>query len=304
MSRKSAAAKTAGGEAVPKPGRERLDEALVARGLAESRSQARALIMAGIVRAGGRVVDKPGMPTPAGALEVLSGGRFVSRGGEKLQGALDRFPIAPQGLVCADLGASTGGFTDCLLQAGAAKVYAVDVGRGQLHWKIRQDSRVVVIERQNARYLERLPELVSLVVADLSFISLALILPTIRRLLVPGGQTLTLVKPQFEAGRDAVGKGGVVRDPATHRAVLRRFLDDARREGFAVLGLIGSPLRGPAGNVEFLAHLRVAGADLPVTVPDGEALIEAAMADVTASAPAEGDRAEPGAIVAEDSSAD
>jgi 23S rRNA (cytidine1920-2'-O)/16S rRNA (cytidine1409-2'-O)-methyltransferase len=299
MSRKSTR-KVAGDNPPLKTGRERLDEALVARGLADSRSQARALIMAGVVRAGGRVVDKPGMPAPAGALEVLSGGRFVSRGGEKLQGALDRFPIAPQGLVCADLGASTGGFTDCLLQAGAAKVYAVDVGRGQLHWKIRQDPRVVVIERQNARYLEGLPEPVSLVVADLSFISLALILPTMRRLLVPGGQALTLVKPQFEAGREAVGKGGVVRDPATHRAVMRRFLDDARREGFAVLGLIGSPLRGPAGNVEFLAHLQVTGADSPVTVPDGEALIEAAMADVTASAPAEGDVAEPDAIVEDD----
>lgn len=269
---------------MPKTGRERLDEALVARGLAESRSQARALIMAGVVRAGGRVVDKPGMPAPAGPLEVLSGGRFVSRGGEKLQGALDRFPLEPHGLVCADLGASTGGFTDCLLQAGAARVYAVDVGRGQLHWKLRQDPRVVVIERQNARYLEHLPEPVSLVVADLSFISLALILPTIRRLVAPDGQAITLVKPQFEAGRDAVGKGGVVRDPATHRAVLGRFIGDARREGFAVLGLIGSPLRGPAGNVEFLAHLQRYSDDLPVTTPDDTALVEAAMADVAIAA--------------------
>ena len=267
---------------MPKPGRERLDEALVARGLAESRSQARALVMAGVVRVGGRVVDKPGMPLPTGPLEVVSGGRFVSRGGEKLQGALDRFSIAPTGLVCADLGASTGGFTDCLLQAGAARVYAVDVGRGQLHWKIRQDPRVVVIERQNARYLERLPEPIALVVADLSFISLALILPTMRRLLGPGGEALTLVKPQFEAGREAVGKGGVVRDPATHRAVLRRFLDDARREQFAALGLIASPLRGPAGNVEFLAHLRLPDPSDDSPSAD-EALIEAAMADLATS---------------------
>lgn len=273
---------------MPKPGRERLDEALVARGLAESRSQARALVMSGVVRVGGRVVDKPGMPVPAGAIEVISGGRFVSRGGEKLQGALDRFPIEPCGLVCADLGASTGGFTDCLLQAGAARVYAVDVGRGQLHWKIRQDPRVVVIERQNARYLESLPEPVALVVADLSFISLALILPTMRKLLGPGGQALTLVKPQFEAGREAVGKGGVVRDPATHRAVLRHFIEDARREGFAVLGLIASPLRGPAGNVEFLAHLRLADAsDAPP--PDGDVLIEAAMAGLVTALPTVGD---------------
>lgn len=269
---------------MPKPGRERLDEALVARGLAESRSQARALVMAGVVRVGGRVVDKPGMPLPVGAVEVVSGGRFVSRGGEKLQGALDRFSVAPTGLVCADLGASTGGFTDCLLQAGASRVYAVDVGRGQLHWKIRQDPRVVVIERQNARYLESLPEPIALVVADLSFISLALILPTMRRLLGPGGEALTLVKPQFEAGREAVGKGGVVRDPATHRAVLRRFLDDAHREQFSVLGLIASPLRGPAGNVEFLAHLRLA--DAPDDSPPAETLIEGAMADVAASSTA------------------
>ncbi|MDP9371565.1 MAG: TlyA family RNA methyltransferase, partial [Chloroflexota bacterium] len=201
-----------------KPGRgrrggERLDEALVARGLAETRSQARALIMAGAVRCGDRILDKPGMPAPEGPLEVAGGGRYVSRGGEKLEAALDRFAIDPAGLVCADLGASTGGFTDCLLQRGAARVYAVDVGYGQLHWKLRQDPRVVAIERQNARHLEGLPEPVALVVADLSFISLALILPVMKRLLLPGGGAVPLVKPQFEAGRDAVGKGGVVRDP-------------------------------------------------------------------------------------------
>ncbi len=269
-----------------KAGRERLDEALVARGLAESRSQARALVMAGAVRVGGRVVDKPGMPLPEGALEVAGGGRFVSRGGEKLQRALDRFPVDPTGWVCADLGASTGGFTDCLLQAGAVRVYAVDVGRGQIHWRLRQDPRVVTIERQNARYLESLPEPVALVVADVSFISLALILPTMRRLLVPAGQALTLVKPQFEAGREAVGKGGVVRDPATHRAVLHRFLADARREGFVTHGLVFSPLRGPAGNVEFLAHLQLADAAAPPP-PDDDALVEGAMAESDVVAPAE-----------------
>jgi 23S rRNA (cytidine1920-2'-O)/16S rRNA (cytidine1409-2'-O)-methyltransferase len=257
------------------PARERLDEALVARGLAESRSQARAFIMAGAVRAGDRVLDKPGMPAPAGPLAVAGGARFVSRGGEKLQHALDVFLISPAGRVCADLGASTGGFTDCLLQAGAARVYAVDVGRGQLHWRLRQDDRVVVIERQNARYLEALPELVSLVVADLSFISLALILPVIHRLLTLDGEAVTLVKPQFEAGRDQVGKGGVVRDPATHRAVLTRFIADAGAHDFAVVGLIASPLRGPAGNVEFLAHLR----RLPADQPDPAALIDGALAD-------------------------
>ncbi len=268
---------------MPKSGRERLDEALVARGLAESRSQARALIMAGVVRVDGRVVDKPGMPLPAGPIAVAHGGRFVSRGGEKLQGALDQFAIDPAGLICADLGASTGGFTDCLLQAGAARVYAVDVGRGQLHWKLRQDERVVVIERQNARYLEGLPEPIALVVADLSFISLTLILPTIRRLLAPTGQAITLVKPQFEAGREAVGKGGVVRDPATHRAVLQRFLADAAQAGFVVSALGVSPLRGPAGNVEFLAHLRL---DHPLTetAVDPHRLIAAAMAGVAPTA--------------------
>ncbi|HET8627268.1 MAG TPA: TlyA family RNA methyltransferase [Thermomicrobiales bacterium] len=262
-----------------KAGRERLDEALVARGLAETRSQARALIMAGAVRAGGRVLDKPGMPAPAGELEVAGGGRFVSRGGEKLARALGVFGVDPAGLVCADLGASTGGFTDCLLQHGAARVYAVDVGYGQLHWKLRQDPRVVAVERTNARHLEALPEPVALVTADLSFISLALILPVIRRLLAPGGAAAVLVKPQFEAGREAVGKGGVVRDPAVHRAVLERFVEDARGAGFAVVGLTPSPLRGPAGNVEFLAHLRRDAPD--AGVPAG-GLAEAALAEVPA----------------------
>jgi 23S rRNA (cytidine1920-2'-O)/16S rRNA (cytidine1409-2'-O)-methyltransferase len=257
--------------------RERLDEALVARGLAETRSQARALIMAGQVRIGGQRADKAGMPVPPGKpIEVVGGGRFVSRGGEKLQAALDRFGVDPAGRVCADLGASTGGFTDCLLQAGAAKVYAVDVGYGQLHWKLRQDARVVAIERQNARYLEGLPEPVALVVVDVSFISLALILPVIARILMPGGQAITLVKPQFEAGREAVGKGGVVRDPATHRAVLARFVADARDAGFAVAGLMPSPLRGPAGNVEFLGHLLLGAKD----AADVNALVEGAMAEM------------------------
>ena len=265
--------------------RERLDEALVARGLAETRSQARALIMAGAVRQGDRVLDKPGMPAPEGPLEVVGGGRFVSRGGEKLAHALAVFGIDPAGLVCADLGASTGGFTDCLLQAGAARVYAVDVGYGQLHWKLRQDPRVVAIERTNARYLDALPEPVALVVADLSFISLALILPVIHRLLAPGGRAITLVKPQFEAGREAVGKGGVVRDPATHRAVLLRFVADARREGFAVLGLTASPLRGPAGNVEFLAHL---GRDVPDPGTPAEELADGALGAVAAKPSSDG----------------
>lgn len=272
--------------------RERLDEALVARGLAETRSQARALIMAGQVRIGGQRADKAGMPVPVGKpIEVIGGGRFVSRGGEKLQAALDRFAVDPSGLVCADLGASTGGFTDCLLQAGAAKVFAVDVGYGQLHWRLRQDARVVVIERQNARYLEGLPETVALVVVDVSFISLALIFPVMARILAPGGRAFTLVKPQFEAGREAVGKGGVVRDPATHRAVLAQAIADARGAGFGVLGLIPSPLRGPAGNIEFLALLQLGVVD----TNDAETLIEAAMAEVQSregGQPAEGEAEE------------
>jgi 23S rRNA (cytidine1920-2'-O)/16S rRNA (cytidine1409-2'-O)-methyltransferase len=227
-----------------------------------------------VVRSGDRVLDKPGMPAPAGPLEVVGGARFVSRGGENVQRALDVFPIAPARRVCADLGASTGGFTDCLLQAGAARVYAVDVGRGQLHWRLRQDDRVVIIERQNARYLEALPEPVSLVVADLSFISLALILPVIQRLLTPDGEAVTLVKPQFEAGREQVGKGGVVRDPTIHRAVLARFIADAGAQGFAVAGLVASPLRGPAGNVEFLAYLH----RLPAQQPDPATLVDGALA--------------------------
>lgn len=272
--------------------RERLDEALVARGLAETRSQARALIMAGQVRIGGQRADKAGMPVPVGKpIEVVGGGRFVSRGGEKLQAALDRFGVDPGGLVCADLGASTGGFTDCLLQAGAAKVFAVDVGYGQLHWRLRQDARVVVIERQNARYLEGLPEPVALVVVDVSFISLALIFPVMARILVPSGRAITLVKPQFEAGRAAVGKGGVVRDPATHRAVLAQTIAAARGAGFAVMGLMPSPLRGPAGNIEFLAQLQLGATD----TSDAEALIEAAMAEVQTregGQPAEGEAEE------------
>lgn len=235
--------------------RQRLDDALVARGLAENRSQARALIMAGAVRGPDRLLDKPGMPAPQGMLRVSAPARYVSRGGLKLERALAVFGVDSRGLHCADLGASTGGFTDCLLRAGAAKVYAVDVGYGQLHWDLRNDPRVVAIERTNARHLDALPGPVQLVVADLSFISLALILPAVNRLLERGGRAIVLVKPQFEAGRDGVGKGGVVRDPAVHRAVLARFVAVARAEGFGVQGLTPSPLKGPAGNIEFLALL-------------------------------------------------
>jgi len=237
-----------------KVGRERLDHLLTARGLAESGEKARALIMAGAVLVNGRVSDKPGAPTPAdAAIEIKGSLPYVSRGGLKLEAALDAFGIAPAGLVVADIGASTGGFTDCVLQRGATRVYAIDVGYGQLAWSLRQDRRVTVMERTNIRYLEALPEPADLATIDVSFISLALVLPAALRLLGRAGRIVALIKPQFEAGRDDVGKGGVVREPAVHRRVLMHTLEMAAGLGLHALGLIPSPLRGPAGNVEFLA---------------------------------------------------
>ncbi len=241
-------------------GDKRIDQLLVEKGLAESRAQAQRLIMAGQVRLGGeRVMKASQRAAPDAELEVLAGPRFVSRGGEKLAAALEAFAIEVGGCVCADVGASTGGFTDCLLQAGAARVYAIDVGHGLLHWKLRQDPRVILLERTNARYLESLPEPVDLVSVDVSFISLRLILPAVRRWLKPGGQVVALVKPQFEAGRDQVGRGGVVRDPRVHRRVLRAILRAAAELELGARGLMRSPLKGPKGNVEFLLWL-VAGA--------------------------------------------
>jgi 23S rRNA (cytidine1920-2'-O)/16S rRNA (cytidine1409-2'-O)-methyltransferase len=238
--------------------KERLDLLLVERGLAESRQQAQRLIMAGQVTVDGGLVDKPGSRVPAAAgIEVDGGLPYVSRGGYKLEAALDAFGLDVAGLVAADVGASTGGFTDCLLQRGAARVYAIDVGYGQLAWKLQQDPRVVVMDRVNARYLERLPEAVDLATADTSFISLRLILPAVMGWLVPGGQIVALIKPQFEAGRRQVGKGGVVRDPAVHRSVLAGVLDWAGERGLGLMGLVRSPITGPAGNVEFLAHWRL-----------------------------------------------
>lgn len=206
----------------------RLDVLLVERGLAESRTQAQRLIRAGLVRVAGQVADKPGTQVATNAAITLQARpRFVSRGGEKLEAALVRFGLDVRGWVAADVGASTGGFTDCLLQHGARRVYAIDVGYGQLDWRLRNDPRVVVMERTNARYLESLPEPVDLVTVDVSFISLGLILPMAVRWLKPGGRVVALIKPQFEAGRREVGKGGVVRDPQVHRRVLERVLDIA-----------------------------------------------------------------------------
>ncbi len=235
--------------------KERLDLLLVERGLADSRQQAQRLIMAGEVTVEGQVVDKPGARVAVAARLTVAGGLpYVSRGGCKLAAALDAFGLDVSGWIAADVGASTGGFTDCLLQRGAARVYAIDVGYGQLAWKLQQDPRVVVMDRTNARYLERLPEVVDLATVDVSFISLRLILPTVAGWLRPDGRIVALIKPQFEAGRRQVGKGGVVRDPAVHRAVLQEIVAWAQAQGLGLQGLLRSPITGPAGNIEFLAH--------------------------------------------------
>jgi len=236
----------------------RLDELLVQRGLIDTRSGAQRIIMAGQVLVAGEVSDKPGRSVDREvSLEVIEAPRYVSRGGTKLEAALDAFDVNPAGWTCADIGASTGGFTDCLLQHGAGRVYAIDVGYGQLAWPLRQDPRVVAMERTNIRYLESLPEAVQLAVVDVSFISLELVLPRVAALLVPFGETIALIKPQFEVGKGQVGKGGVVRDPRLHRAVLKERLSHAAAIGLAPAGLIRSPITGPAGNVEFLAWLRM-----------------------------------------------
>ena len=236
----------------------RADELLVQRGLAETRSQARAIILSGSVRAGSQVIDKAGYPlAPDAELSVIQPPRFASRGGEKLEHAIEEFDLDVTALRCADFGASTGGFTDVLLQHGAAHVYAIDVGYGQLAYKLQTDERVTVLDRTNVRYLETLPELVDLVTIDVSFISLALVLPAAKRVLRPDGRCVALIKPQFEAGKERVGKGGVVRDPRVHREVLRQVLQAAGDMGFSVAGLTASPITGPAGNVEFLVLLRV-----------------------------------------------
>jgi 23S rRNA (cytidine1920-2'-O)/16S rRNA (cytidine1409-2'-O)-methyltransferase len=258
----------------------RLDLLLVERGLSESRAKAQALIMAGQVRVEAQVVLKAGSAVDPGVrIEVDRGPRFVSRGGEKLDAALEAFDIDVRGRVCADVGASTGGFTDCLLQRGAAKVYAIDVGKGILHWRLRNDPRVVVMEKTNARYLESLPEAVSLATVDASFISLRSLLPVVKGWL--GGNTqitadlVALVKPQFEAGRKEVRRGsGVIREAEIHRRVLLEVLAFAQSEGLGVRGLVRSPLLGPKGNTEFLAWLSPSR-------PAGElqSIVERALAD-------------------------
>ncbi len=236
--------------------RMRADELMVERGLAPTRSKARAIILAGQLRSGTQVIDKAGhMLTDDAQLDVDEGPRFASRGGEKLQHALSAFNMHVSDRTCADFGASTGGFTDVLLQAGAKRVYAVDVGYGQLDYRLRTDERVVVMDRTNARYLESLPEPIDFVTIDVSFISLALVLPAAKRVLTPNGSCVALIKPQFEAGKERVGKGGVVRDRRVHQEVLRSVLESATEIGFHIRGLTRSPIKGPAGNVEFLARL-------------------------------------------------
>lgn len=234
----------------------RLDVLLRRRGLVSSRERAQRLIHAGQVLVDDRVVDKASFQVKEDArIEIRRGLPYVSRGGYKLAKALDTFDIDPAGCVVADVGASTGGFTDCLLQRGAKRVYAIDVGYGQLDWGLRNDSRVIVMERTNARYLKELPEMVDLVTIDVSFISLRLILPQAMKWLTSDGQVIALIKPQFEAGPDRVGKGGVVRDERVHRAVLRDVLGWALRNGWSLLGLTTSPIKGATGNVEFLVWL-------------------------------------------------
>ena len=240
-------------------GKTRLDVLLVERGLQETRQKAQATIMSGLVYVDGRKVDKAGTAVPDDArLEVRGSAlRYVSRGGLKLEKAISAFRLSLDGALCADIGASTGGFTDCMLQNGAAKVYAVDVGYGQLDWKLRNDARVVCMERTNARYLDReqIPDELDFASVDVSFISLRLILPAVHGLLKAGGHVACLIKPQFEAGREKVGKKGVVRDPAVHLEVLEQFLQNAKESGFTVLDITYSPIRGPEGNIEYLGYL-------------------------------------------------
>jgi len=239
--------------------KKRLDVLLTEQMYADSRSKAQAIIMSGNVYVNGQKADKPGMAFEETVQIEVRGAvcPYVSRGGLKLEKALRDFGVKPEGYVCSDSGASTGGFTDCLLQQGAKKVFAIDVGYGQLDWKIRSDDRVVVMERTNIRYVtpEDLGEPLDLSVIDVSFISLKIVLPTIKTLLKPTGQVLCLIKPQFEAGKEKVGKKGVVRDKATHKEVLDHFVALADSLEFKILGLTFSPVKGPEGNIEFLGHL-------------------------------------------------
>ena len=248
--------------------KERLDAALVQRGLCQSRERAKVLIMEGLVYVNRQKSDKAGTQVKEDdSIEVRGENlKYVSRGGKKLEKAMESFPIDLNGGICMDIGASTGGFTDCMLQNGAAKVYSVDVGYGQLAWSLRTDERVVNLERTNIRYLteEQVPEKLDFISVDVSFISLTLVLPVAYRFLKDGRSMVCLVKPQFEAGRENVGKKGVVRDPKIHEMVIEKVADFAQGLGFAVLGLDFSPIKGPEGNIEYLLHLGKEAAGQPL----------------------------------------
>ncbi|TKS60798.1 MAG: TlyA family rRNA (cytidine-2'-O)-methyltransferase [Nitrospira sp.] len=237
--------------------KDRLDHLLVTQGLAQSRDAAVRMILAGEVKANGAVVDKPAKVIPVdAAIEIHQQiSRFVSRGGDKLAAALDACSIDPQGVICLDVGCSTGGFTDCLLQRGAARVYAIDVGYGQFDWRLRQDPRVVLIERTNIRHIERstIPESVGLVVIDVSFISLTKVFPPIIQFLCPGAKVIALVKPQFEVGKGQVGRGGIVRDETQRQDVLRRIVRFAAEVGLQTMRTLDCPIKGKKGNRELLA---------------------------------------------------
>ena len=258
--------------------KKRLDVLVFERGLAPSREKARALIMAGQVYVDNQKSDKPGTMLPETVQNIEVRGetlRYVSRGGLKLEKAMQRFPIQLEGKTCMDIGACTGGFTDCMLQNGAAKVYAIDVGYGKLDWKLRQDPRVVNLERTNARYLtsEQVPEPIDFFSVDVAFISLKLILPPAHALLRDGGEAVCLIKPQFEAGRGKVGKKGVVRDPAVHREVVEGICDAVLGMGFSILGLTYSPVKGPEGNIEYLAYLKKTPSPENLSGVDAAALV-------------------------------
>lgn len=257
--------------------KQRLDQLVFDLGYTESRERAKTTIMSGLVFVNGQRADKPGMPvSPEAKIEVRGEALpFVSRGGFKLDKALKVFPVVAEGKVCIDCGASTGGFTDVLLQHGAARVYAVDVGYGQLAWKLRTDDRVINLERTNLRYLtrEQIPEPIELAVMDVSFISIKLVLPAVKALLLPGADIICLIKPQFEAGREEVGKKGVVRDSKVHCEVIHNILDFVPQIGLSVQGLDYSPIKGPEGNIEYICHLKNGSFDS--ASPDVEALVKA-----------------------------
>ena len=257
--------------------KQRLDQLVFELGFTESRERAKTTIMSGLVFVNGQRVDKPGTAVdPEAKIEVHGDAiPFVSRGGFKLDKALKVFPVDPSGKVCIDCGASTGGFTDVLLQHGAAKVYAVDVGYGQLAWKLRTDERVVNLERCNLRYIgpEQIPEPIDLAVMDVSFISIRLVLPAVKQLLKPGADYICLIKPQFEAGREEVGKKGVVRDEQVHIRVVKEILSFAPGIGLSVMGLDYSPIKGPEGNIEYICHLK--NGEYPQAEIDVEAVVAA-----------------------------